>query len=165
MIRAILTLATVVAASYFGLGVYQEYHKCRDTQYANHQLLWSPACHDPMLKPVYGQKQAAVCEQARLENRMHPVVCALGASWRGGEVMRIWSMMTESSWIMFGLAAVTIWVAVQAMLTAWDRNANRQMMERVVGARVSAALPYVPPRQSIGYESRSREPEFLKRGY
>ncbi len=111
----------LVACTFFayeGVRLFTAHQQCIAVHAQNDMLIHNAMCSDPHERRLHGKKQDEACTKAEEENLVWPSWCALQRMWVDGEARRVWAMVTESHWMLFGLGAVliacTTWGATSA---------------------------------------------------
>lgn len=145
----ILFLSLLVAGffGYQGIHFYEYHDACLRTQLENEYLLKNPLCSDPWQRRLHGPKQEQVCQHAATENRVHPLACAWKRSWDRMGIIQLWTTVTESYWLLFGIITPTCCMMVIMMFWTWNQSSARKatmtMQREVLGA--IKELQYQPP--------------------
>lgn len=135
----ILLLTIIVGfLAYQGIHFYEHHDACLRTQLENEYLLKNPLCADAWQRRLHGPKQEQVCQHAATENRVHPLACAWKRSWDRMAIIQLWTTVTESYWLLFGIITPTCCMVVMMVFWAWNqssaRKATREMQREVFGA-------------------------------
>ena len=116
LLATILILLTATPfIVYESLRFYTHFRECDVAHQQNALLLDNPLCSDAWQRHSHGPKQEAVCAKAAVENQVSVMSCAWQHMWLRGEVYRIFSMITESYWMLLGfivpcmLAFIYLW--------------------------------------------------------
>lgn len=79
--------------------------RCIDRRLKNVNLLTSKVC---AFDSGYGESIRNECRRARAENALSNLQCQTRLFWKESEVNRVYSMYTESHWMLFGLGTAAI---------------------------------------------------------
>ncbi len=106
--QLLLALLVTPFVAYEGVRFYTAHQRCLVVHEQNEALKANRVCSDLYERFLHGDKQDAACRQAEEENRVSPLACAAREMWTAGVPQHVVSMMTESPWMVFGLACTTI---------------------------------------------------------
>lgn len=121
-----LSLFVIGFLCYQGIHFYEYHDACVRTHVENAYLLKNSLCADPWQRRLHGPKQEQVCQHAAAENAVHPLACAWKRTWDRLGVNQLWTSMTESHWLLFGIIAPTCCVVVIMAFWMWNQSSARQ---------------------------------------
>lgn len=166
----LILLITTPFIIYESLRFYTHFHECDVAHAQNALLLDNPLCSDPWQLHSHGPKQQAVCAKAKAENQVSVISCAWQHMWLRGEVYRIFTMITESYWMLLGfivpcmLAFIYLWFwssnerASRRDMLDMQREMYRETLQTLNGRNVQ------PPPQLLVQDYR-REERYLEDDY
>lgn len=114
LITSILILVVAPFVVYEGLRFYSAHKICARKYTANAMLANNTICKDLYVMYSHGDKQVEACARAKTENLVGPAACAWQAMWVEGHGHGVVTTVTDSPWMIFGLASIgmtsTIWM-------------------------------------------------------
>lgn len=127
----LLSIGAAGFLCYQGIHFYEYHDACVRTQVENDFLLKNPLCADPWQRRLHGPKQELVCQHAAAENAVHPLACAWKRSWDRLAMNQLWTAVTESHWLLFGIIAPTCCMIVIMTFWMWNQSSARQSAHRM----------------------------------
>lgn len=86
--------------------------RCTERRISNMNLMTSQVCES---HHGYGESIRLECKRAVDENQLSDWQCRTRLFWKESELNRVYSMYTESHWMLFGIAATGVGTAVIAL--------------------------------------------------
>ena len=103
------SIAIVVALNMMLVHEYTRWYECEqhciDRYINNENLIMSKVCS---ADSSYGESIRSECKRAIQENKLTQFQCQSRAFWRESELNRLYSMYTESHWMLFGLGSAGV---------------------------------------------------------
>lgn len=118
------------ACVYEGVRWYSTQEECQLKRNNFHKLLASDVC-----KAGYGETVDAACAKANLELRTSLIMCTAAGWWRGGEVYRIYTLVTDSYIFLGILILVPILYAIRSTFDYLNQRSTDDRVERLLRAR------------------------------
>jgi hypothetical protein len=137
----LLLVCTIVMApfiSHEGLRFYTAYRTCAMKWTQNELLANNTMCRDAYVMHSHGDKQVEACARAKSENLIGPVACGWKAMWIEGYGHRVASTVTESPWMIFGLASVALSVLIVTMFKTCRSSNTSSSSPEVVQLLIEA---------------------------
>ncbi|MBX9635991.1 MAG: hypothetical protein K2Q45_00380 [Nitrosomonas sp.] len=165
----VLCIVTVPFIVYESLRFYTHHAECQVAHNQNALLLDNPLCSDPWQLYSHGPKQQTACDKARLENQVSVLSCAWQLMWVQGQPNRVFTMITESYWMLFGLLLPTMLFTLYLIFKMCIENTQHRREMSVKERMFLETLHYVqrPQQQPVRFyleEQQQQEQEELNYG-
>lgn len=124
LISTLLVFTVGPFCIYEALRFYHANLDCEKQHRENAEILKSTTCDAWHLHSM-GNKVTSMCKEAYAENQITPHACAWRRMWTEGEVMRVWTMLTDSHLMLWA----TMVPLVGLILYLWIASRNERLRE------------------------------------
>jgi len=111
---------------YESLRFYTAHKVCAQTHFQNELLLSNKMCADPWELHLHGEKAGEACRKAIEENRVSPLSCAWQHMWIKGEPYKVWSMLTDSYWMLGAVVVPSVLLTIWLIFSGWHQTRARK---------------------------------------
>lgn len=141
----LFTLILVVFIGYEAIRFRELWQTCVRTHEENDRLLNNVLCADAWQRTLHGPKQEELCRVAREENDRTPGECAWRLLWMEGEFHQLWTRVSTSYWLLFGLGAPALCTAIAMWFSNRNQAAARRDQRALFEDMAKALRPPTPP--------------------
>lgn len=167
-LSALLALFILIFVGYETIRFRELFQTCVHTQETNERILANVLCADAWQRALHGPKQEELCRLAQEENARTPLECAWRALWTEGELHQLWVRVSTSYWLLFGLGAPAVCMAVYMWFSNRNQAAARKDQKELFTEMAKALRPMMQqPQQMVPgsiawqYEQPMRPPRRL----
>lgn len=116
VIGSVIAFVCIVMGGYGVARFRQLYFSCLDDYAKNDNLLNEQVCRNIRMQYDLGLDKK--CAEARAANQISVYECAVSRMWTGGEIVRLWSMATDSEWKVYGMILFAIGLVIHSVFTS-----------------------------------------------